>query len=298
MSPDREKNLFRITSKLALALTFVFLALASNAKPSQAADVKSIASLARSSDPEIATNAKQLVSMLQFRDWKSTAGTTLRARFGGIKDRKIILVKSDGEVAVPMQALSAEDQSFLLDLFTAESNILAAVVEANQQVVDELESKLSLAENKVTEMSKALESSSQELAMFKPGQGLEEDGTPVLTTKQIMITGEKYVGKGKVRMINARFSNVDTGSTSAPGADAGRGMYFPNVANEWLEIMVADADGELLQYAWARKDLFGDFFIAIKDNTKIDIEGFIYFNRSENEHQFIITKVTKSAEQK
>jgi len=81
VSPDREKNLFRITSKLALALTFVFLALASNAKPSQAADVKSIASLARSSDPEIATNAKQLVSMLQFRDWKSTAGTTLRARF-------------------------------------------------------------------------------------------------------------------------------------------------------------------------------------------------------------------------
>jgi hypothetical protein len=221
VSPDREKNLFRITSKLALALTFVFLALASNAKPSQAADVKSIASLARSSDPEIATNAKQLVSMLQFRDWKSTAGTTLRARFGGIKDRKIILVKSDGEVAVPMQALSAEDQSFLLDLFTAESNILAAVVEANQQVVDELESKLSLAENKVTEMSKALESSSQELAMIKPGQGLAEDGNSPkqskLVGKEVTVAQLKAVPEtltGTIKMTAVIFDGVSRASST------------------------------------------------------------------------------------
>ncbi len=290
--------MFRITSNLALALTFVFLALASNAKPLQAADAKSIASLARSSDPEIATNAKQLVSMLQFRDWKSTAGTTLRARFGGIKDRKIILVKSNGEVAVPMQALSAEDQSFLLDLFTAESNILAAVVEANQQVVDELESKLSLAENKVTEMSKALESSSQELAMFKPGQGLAKDGTPVITSRQIEIQGEKFIGKGAVRMINAKFYSADPNNSSAPGARAGLGTYFPGVAKAWLAIFLEDSEGETLQYAWARTEDFGDFFVSIPKRQKIDIEGFIIRSQGDDENQFIITKVTKSAEQK
>ena len=200
---------FLLLTSYVLLLTPYFL-------PS-AADVKSIASLERSSDPEIATNAKQLVSMLRFRDWTSTAGTTLRARFGGIKDRKIILVKSNGEVAVPMQALSAEDQSFLLDLFTAESNILAAVVETNRQVVDELKSKLSIAENKVSDMKlKELNRSFTEMR-----NRLEEDGNyptqSKLVGKEVTVAQLKAVPEtltGTIKMTAVMFHGVGRASST------------------------------------------------------------------------------------
>lgn len=290
----REKNLFRIISNLAVALTFVFLALASNAKLSQAADAKSIASLARSSDPEIATNAKQLVSMLQFRNWKSTAGTNLRARFGGIKDRKIILVKSDGEVAVPMQALSAEDQSFLLGVFTAESNMLAAIAEAMKAH----DLSMTQLEGELKKLRTELATAHETIGRTKPPANAET--SPKVLRKHLEAQGEKYVGM-RVKFIGVtRVSIKNSGffEEAKIKAYVGGALGKRTEVPDWGVVNFSDSENKLFQNGFAKNSDFADLILDLNSDEKVNVYGTVqrYQNGGKNIYGITIEAIEKTAD--
>lgn len=294
---------------LVLAAVFAnFLLVSSpNAMPVLAGGTDLVEDLSQSNNATTATNAKQLASMLQFRTWTSAAGSTLRAKFSGIQDKKIILTKADGEIAVPIQSLSVKDQGFVMSLFFVTTNLLDALGESRQTNINKIaelekeiveltragrakERLMSLAGKKLESLEKdneklkkmvATESRSQTSPnrVTKPAneKKVTASGARIISGSRVFTDGEAYIGRGNVAVINVEVVSVESSDVMKPSG------------GDWKKVSFKDSNGNSFE-GWATSQNIIKWIDLV--GQRKDIEG--YMSRSELVEEvtnFIVTKV-------
>jgi hypothetical protein len=103
--------------------------------------------------------------------------------------------------------------------------------------------------------------------------------TPMVTARQIQITGERFAGMA-VRLAGCTFATAHANYTSTvPGiekqADGSYRIQRTNNADNWIGLIFTDANGNHFFHAYAPKDRYADLLLAMQRGTKIDITGVV-----------------------
>lgn len=247
----------------------------------------------QSAEPE------DLAEMLRFRDWKSTAGTTVKASFVGLKDGQIELKTFERNILVPLSKFSADDQVFVVRLLELQFASNAAELVDLRENLDRAKSDISIKDAAIADSEERLKKLERELQLYKPSAGLDaQDGIPVVTAKRLEIYGQEYKDK-TIRMLNCAFINVNNNWVdSLPGVTLRSNGLTSTLdlreKDKWVGFYIHDSEGTFWTYCFASKESTGEFLLSLADGAKIDLEGIVFTRaRSGGEVGVLVTKIVK-----
>ena len=222
-----------------------------------------IRELLKSSKPSVQRDAEAWSPLFGFKEWSSASGEfKLRARFAGFDFDIVVLRRQNGtDVRVPIAKLSNADQKVL-------RQVVAARMQMREHLLAELKTsreQIRLVNEKLASTTKHTEAIQEELTKYKPRNKLAAaDGIPIVTAKQIKVTGERCVGK-EVRLLDCKFMKVDNVWV----------QLTLKKKEELVGFMFDDSEGTYFPRAVASKKQYVDFLLSLKRGARFNVSGVI-----------------------
>lgn len=132
-----------------------------------------------------------------------------------------------------------------------------------------------------------LEEAQNKLQQLLPGKQVDTaDGRRIITVQQIEATGERYVGKGEMKMTDVTVNKLDIDFVRMLPADIqGRGEL------DWMNLFISDSERKSYLFCFAKKDKFADLLLSLNRNSRVNLIGVVVKLNDPNRYGFICTKI-------
>lgn len=236
--------------------------------------------------PDHRDDGKELKELISVRVWKDLSGKhEIRANFKrfDLAANTVVLKKLNGdEVVVALDKMGKTENECISRIIELRQELDSKLIDLMEKRNKELSQQLKDLFAKSDADKQKLLAEIQRLEVFAPSNSLNgAAGVPVVTAKRLEALGSEFVGK-EVIMKDCRFSEVSsTWVDDVGGSDRYTGFNFH------------DSEGEYYQFAFAPRETYAEFLLALKDEQRISILGTVV-NIGGNRYGIIASKIEKS----